>query len=278
MQLFKTDRFSLFFLILTFCTPLIAGAGGPPTNPLPDSARRLEIYNTPKTYHFDEVTVTAISTGYISIKGSFPHPVFAWLIQTPTENYLIDSGLSNQVNDSDYFGGISRGVFRKKFTFYRYDENNLMTQLSNLKLSPTDLKNVILTHAHFDHVGYLTQFKKVPILISQAERDKVDQSGQLGGYMNKTGALLDSAGVQTVPIDLYQSKKLNSYLTLIRTGVHTPGHLMVLLQTKSSKVLFTGDTPISSLNKNEDPYLTLDKLVGLSTARLFYNHDSDLTF
>jgi N-acyl homoserine lactone hydrolase len=49
-------------------------------------------------------------------------------------------------------------------------QNLVAGQLALLGLSPADINLLILTHSHIDHVGGLTQFTDVPILLGAGER------------------------------------------------------------------------------------------------------------
>jgi glyoxylase-like metal-dependent hydrolase (beta-lactamase superfamily II) len=68
------------------------------------------------------------------------------LIQTPSKNILIDSGIG------DYHGD----KFDERFAVIG-GKNPLATQLQNSKLNPDAISDIILTHLHFDHVGGLGQ-------------------------------------------------------------------------------------------------------------------------
>ncbi len=247
-----------------------------PYQSLPSSWQNLEKFNTPQKSSFDDVQVFALCTGYISINGSVPNPDFVWLIKSPRGNYLVDTGLSDHVRSRGYFRGVSAGVFRKKFTIYNYPENHLTLQLKKLGVEPTSLNGILLSHAHFDHIGNIEELSQVPVLITAQEFAQVSGDAQLRGYMKGTKELLSNSPLDQISIQTFESHAVNAELTLLRTDLHTKGHQMVLLKTKNFSVLFTGDTSVPNLENGSPVRAFLGHFVDLSKTILLYNHDQAL--
>lgn len=101
--------------------------------------------------------------------------------------------------------------------------------------SPADIKKVIFTHLHFDHIGDPSMFKNAEFFASQREIDDLNNN-KIGAFFALFGtnpaALLK--GVELKPI------KSNSKFTIIETPGHTQGSICVWLKEK--KILFSGDT------------------------------------
>ncbi|HWY37336.1 MAG TPA: MBL fold metallo-hydrolase [Bacteroidia bacterium] len=245
-------------------------------NPLPDKYKSLEKYDSPVFYDYGKIKIYAISTGYISTSGNFPEPVFVWLIKTDTANYLIDAGLSSHVLNKNYFGGISGYFFEKQFTFYRTEKNDLIARLKELSVYPKNIKSIFLTHAHFDHIGYLPELKGVKVFLTEKEKDEVAEQGQLAGYQKNTDTIIDLKRIETIHVKEREIKKLNSLISIIRTGQHTPGHEMILLQGEKIKILFTGDLNLKMEKPNSDLMNFLDQKIGLKDCTQFFNHDINL--
>lgn len=106
--------------------------------------------------------------------------------------------------------------------------------------SPDAIKRIVLTHAHFDHIGGIALFKDAKVMIHK-EDAAVIESG------DKNGSAASSFCMQMRP------RKVDSKLEggdVIKSGgmrlevVHTPGHTKgsICLYDRKRKVLFSGDT------------------------------------
>src|SRR5680860_325806 len=115
----------------------------------------------------------------------------------------------------------------------------LIEGLAARGLTPDDVTDVLLTHAHYDHSINWVVFPKARIVIGGAELD---------------WSLTQPWGLTMVP-ELYM-KELNSWPKLYRAadkeevvpGItamvaagHTPGHFVYLLKGRDHDVIFTGD-------------------------------------
>ncbi len=112
---------------------------------------------------------------------------------------------------------------------------SLARALRQVGYSPADIKRVIFTHLHFDHIGDPSMFKNAEFFASQQEIDDLNN--------NKIGAFFALFG--TNPAALLKGVELNpakstSRFAIIETPGHTQGSICVWLKEK--KILFSGDT------------------------------------
>ena len=74
----------------------------------------------------------------LNAEGQLELTMGAYLIRTGNRLVLVDAGVG-MINNGQYQGG------------------GLLTSLFDLGVEPSDVTDVILTHLHFDHVGWTTQ-------------------------------------------------------------------------------------------------------------------------
>jgi len=112
---------------------------------------------------------------------------------------------------------------------------SLVRGLKEIGYSPSDIRKVIYTHLHFDHIGDPSVFKNAEFFASQTEIDDL-QNNRIGAFFALFGtnpnALLK--GIELKPI------KSSSRFTVIETPGHTRGSICIW--AKEKKILFTGDT------------------------------------
>jgi glyoxylase-like metal-dependent hydrolase (beta-lactamase superfamily II) len=133
-----------------------------------------------------------------------------------------------------------------------YISNKLGRQLS-------DIKMIVLTHYHIDHVGCASELRKLAdakIAVHQEDADFVAgrkpmpaPKGLVGILLKASSPLLRFTPVQP-EITLKEGDKVESLVT-----IHTPGHTpgSISLYDPDRKVLFTGDTLRFKNSKVEGP-------------------------
>lgn len=115
-----------------------------------------------------------------------------------------------------------------------------------LKQTPQDIKTIIITHNHFDHVGSLSKMKEITgaqVAIHTADADYIrGKEKHAGGtFMNIIIKLLKT---------IYRTKPLEPEI-LVKDGdiigeyqvIHTPGHSpgSICLYNQYKRVIFVGD-------------------------------------
>lgn len=171
-------------------------------------------------------------------------PIWSWLIEHPEGMFMIDTGLSIEVNDKDYFkrlDRISKYYFEKQMKFEIEREDELSNQLDQIGIECKSIDKVLLTHLHLDHTGGLKHFIGVPILVNKKEWETKD-----GSYSQ---LFPENLKIEKIRLTEKFENFNNCYhltggkdLIFVETPGHTSGHCSIILKLdKSHLIIFGGD-------------------------------------
>lgn len=113
------------------------------------------------------------------------------------------------------------------------------TILEELALGQWQLEKIILTHAHYDHFGAVSQIleqRKVPVAIGRADAKALSEPG-----LNLTGLFGEAPCGFEAEILLDEGQKVEVG-NLKFEVLHTPGHSQGGICLLGEEVLLTGDT------------------------------------
>jgi glyoxylase-like metal-dependent hydrolase (beta-lactamase superfamily II) len=144
--------------------------------------------------------------------GKYPSAVAAYLIQSPDGAVMVDTGFGREIP----------------------------RVIGSLGVALDDVRAVLITHAHGDHIGGLISegkpaFPNAKVLVSRAEYEWSEQlRNVLGKYDGRfetvTPGTLESGGVEV----------LRGVRAIAAYG-HTPGHTMFLVESGGDRLLIWGD-------------------------------------
>jgi len=119
---------------------------------------------------------------------------------------------------------------------------------TNLSKQPLDLKTIVLTHSHVDHIRGISAIKKATgakVAIHDQDADFLSKKKKLPPPKGATGFIfrlfsvfMQSAAVEP-DIRLNENDKIGSSLTVVHTPGHTPGSIS--LYDQGRKLIFVGD-------------------------------------
>jgi len=115
-----------------------------------------------------------------------------------------------------------------------------------LKRSPQDIKTIVITHKHFDHVGSLSKIKEITraqVAIHPADADYIrGKEKHIGGALMNTIIKLYQTIYRTKTVEpdilLNDGDSIGKY-QVIHTPGHTPGS--ICLYNPQNKAIFVGD-------------------------------------
>ena len=227
------------------------------------------------------ITIHAIPTGQVKVKRSHRNqslgipaimvdpawtewmPIYSWVIEHPEGVILVDTGENADVNDKNYFScdKINGFVYRTILKFQIRKQDELAAQLKKINLKPDDVRWVVLTHLHLDHVDGIQYFPNAEFLLSRTESQRPVGnvpcllpswfSPRLVEYTETTMPGFASAYFLTQAGDV----------AIVPTPGHTHGHQSVLLMNDESHVLFAGDTSF------DQQQLLSDQVAGISADK-----------
>lgn len=158
----------------------------------------------------------------LNANGQLELTMGAYLVRTGERLMLVDAGVG-MINNGQYQGG------------------GLLNSLLELGVEPADITDVILTHLHFDHVGWAT--RKGEIVFPNATYRC--HSADWQHFIESDGA--DEGAIRKLsPI----APRLELFDTdhTIATGVdvrhapgHTPGSVIVIISSGTDRAMLIGD-------------------------------------
>jgi len=144
-----------------------------------------------------------------------------------------------------------------------YNLQNFKDPIEILKangIDPDEITDVIITHAHFDHIGSVHKFKQANIYI---QKNEFQQFFNLRGLQDIKDFLKKSNRV----ITFQDSIKLYDNISIEKVGGHSSGSSVVFLRHNDIEFCFAGDEVIYSKNVEEQ--------IGIGA---FFNHRNNIEF
>lgn len=115
------------------------------------------------------------------------------------------------------------------------------------------VSDVLITHAHLDHIGNAARLARMgkSIIASQADAKYIEEGGPVVlEHLFKTKFETTTVAKKVNPGDVLDYGDVK--ITVIDLGGHTPGSVAYLLEATNERVLFTGDNfTIGSVSPDE---------------------------
>ncbi|HHU27359.1 MAG TPA: MBL fold metallo-hydrolase [Bacteroidales bacterium] len=165
-------------------------------------------------------------------------------IDTGDRRILVDAGIGNKHDN------------RLKF-YHPYDQKDIAQAIREIGYAPEEVTDVILTHLHFDHCGgstvLNTKGKAVPtypnatywVSLDQWENYRNPMLFEKGSFFaDNIEPVHDAGQLQLVEGDT----RIDEHICLELYDGHSPGQIVVLIDTQQGDYAFPGDVVPTSLN------------------------------
>ena len=182
-------------------------------------------------------------------------PITSYAIEHRDGLVLFDTGLDPAlVSDPDYISSpIGRFLLKRVFRFHVGPEDALDKQLEAINLAAADVRKVVVSHLHFDHVGGISHVPQAELLVSKDEWRRFNAPNPEHDWMLREHIELPGANWQTVefvptsdpllaPFGVCYDCMGDGSMILLPTPGHTPGSMSMLVQSSGlPPLLFVGD-------------------------------------
>lgn len=221
-----------------------------------------------------------------SREGAAEIPLEAFLLDTPTEKILFDTGC---------VPGCMEGVWPKelcKNPVVASPKGSLLEQLADLHISPEEITCIVASHLHLDHAGGLHLFPNARVFVQEQELARVMHDAENG-----------TLGMFHLPCDVEnwkrggvhwesvkdESLELCPGVTVLNFGPgHSYGMLGLMVELSCETFLLVSDAvysaayygppaQLSGAVEDEAGYFaameTIRRLAAEQHARVLYGHD-----
>lgn len=169
-------------------------------------------------------------------KWTEPLPVRAWLVEHPEGLLLVDTGEGAFASEPAAFEGPDGFFYRKNLRIEQLREEEVDRKIESIGFKPSDIRWVVLTHLHSDHVDGLRHFPSAEVIVTQAEFNK-----PFGPYR----PFWPEWFAPTLWHGLSRSLTARGDISLVATPGHTLGHQSVLVEDDLGYILLAGDLSFS---------------------------------
>ena len=182
-------------------------------------------------------------------------PINAFLIHHRDGLVLFDAGIDPAITtDPNYISqAIGRVLMDRIFKWHLSEEDALRHQFLKAGVSADQIRKVVFSHLHFDHVGGIADVPNAELLVGEREWAQLSEPHPEREWILREHIELPESNWRPVSFQKTDDPMLSRFggtfdvmgdgsLTLLPTPGHTPGSLSMLVRsTDGPPVLLIGD-------------------------------------
>ncbi|MBV9672151.1 MAG: N-acyl homoserine lactonase family protein [Verrucomicrobia bacterium] len=173
-------------------------------------------------------------------------PVPVWYLEGAKSKILIDTGLGDCSEIMELQSRYGIDYIARKTT-----EQEILTALHRKALGPEDIDIIVLSHLHFDHIGNTELFPNAHFFVHASEIPMLISPPRFATFYYREWAhKLTRISDRLTPIT--ENFKLTADIQIVRLGGHSPGQLVVLVQTKMGRVCLASDFLYNYINLGQE--------------------------
>ena len=174
-----------------------------------------------------------------------PLPILAWVVEHPDGPVVVDTGENAGVMEKGYFPAW-HPYARLAMRLDVRPEQEIGPRMRALGLDPEDVRTVVLTHLHTDHVGGVGHFPRSEVVVTRTEWERAQGfAGKVRGYVPHRFPQAVAPRLVDLPRDPYgpfeASMEVADGIRLVATPGHTPGHISVVVEDGGRTLFLAGD-------------------------------------
>jgi N-acyl homoserine lactone hydrolase len=222
------------------------------------------------------IRVHSIQTGFVAVKSAHRQisgiedarllsialdnrwtewmPINTWVIEHPEGVIVVDTGETSKMNDPEYVNcdPVTAWIYQNNLRFAVSAADEIGSQFPTLGLDPAEVRWVVQTHLHSDHMGGLSSFPNATVYVPR--EDYPDSAGVLTCQLpaNLAPKFADFEAMDLPGIGLGFRLTADGDVMIIPTHGHSMGHQSVMLDDGEAHYIFAGDTSFDEAQLREN--------------------------
>lgn len=201
-------------------------------------------------------------------------PIGCFLVRTGDRTILVDAGLGPEMRDGDSPRRLLVG-------------GQLLLGLRAAGVTPSEITDVVCTHLHPDHCGWLFGTDAAPVFTHATiwfgthdwDHFVVNPDGLMYDHIRHGFHAASERGDRLQPVN--GDTTIAPGITLTMAPGHTPGHLCVVVSASGRRALLLGDAIVCPVQLDEPAWQCIGdvdpELAGRVRERLFRELENDTT-